>query len=154
MIICPTSSWAFYMWQKPGPWLSIKMTSCQYRKSHCGDTLNWKCHHFVINFITDCTGSCHFDKFSISSKWQHFRFSVRQSKDHLISTKGFPILERLHLYIELNPWYAYILWRPFHIWPSFSKIKQTPIAPPWRWGEKCHSDGLVQDCSISIALSM
>ena len=22
---------------RPGPWFNIKMTSCQYRKSHCGD---------------------------------------------------------------------------------------------------------------------
>ena len=23
--------------EKPGPWFNIKMSSCQYRKSHCGD---------------------------------------------------------------------------------------------------------------------
>ena len=24
-------------WQRPGPWFNIKMTSCHYRKSYCGD---------------------------------------------------------------------------------------------------------------------
>ena len=27
----------FHKFMKPGPWLNIKMTSYQYRKSHCGD---------------------------------------------------------------------------------------------------------------------
>ena len=31
---------------------------------------------------------------------------IRRSYDRLISTMGFPILVRLHLYIELGPWYA------------------------------------------------
>ena len=29
---------------------------------------------------------------------------IRRSSDHLISTLGFPILIRCHLYIELGPW--------------------------------------------------
>ena len=45
-------------WQFTGPWFNIKMSSYQYRKSHCGD---------------------------------------------LISTMGFPILVRCHLYIESGP---------------------------------------------------
>ena len=33
---------------------------------------------------------------------------IRRSYDHLISTIGFPILERLHLYIESGPWLLYV----------------------------------------------
>ena len=58
-------------WQSlwdPGGWFNIKMSSYQYRKSHCGDKTIWR------------------------------------SSDRLISTMGFPILVRWHLYIESGPW--------------------------------------------------
>ena len=51
--------------KQPGPQFNIKMTSYQYRKSHCGDK--------TIAY------------------------------DRLISTMGFPILVRQHLYIESGP---------------------------------------------------
>ena len=48
-----------------GGWINMKMSSYQYRKSHCGD---------------------------------------KTIVDRLISTMGFPILVRWHLYIESGPW--------------------------------------------------
>ena len=32
----------FFIWMRPGPRFSIKMSSYQYRKSHCGDKTIWR----------------------------------------------------------------------------------------------------------------
>ena len=42
IIVCINNDWindAIYAFQEPGPWFNIKMSSYQYRKSHCGDKI-------------------------------------------------------------------------------------------------------------------
>ena len=64
----PTRFVLHTMCYQSGPWFNIKMSSYQFRKSHCGD-----------------------------------KTVVRLFKVSLISTVGFPILVRWHLYIDSAP---------------------------------------------------
>ena len=68
--------------ENSGPWFIIKMSSYQYRKSHCGGK-------------TILPPSCLHNGISNTGK--------TASLKHLISTMGFPILVRQHLYIESGP---------------------------------------------------
>ena len=81
--------------QSPGPWFNIKMSSYQYRKSHCGD---------------------------------------RRSYDRLISTMGFPIPVRWHLYIESEPRYHSWSWFNYYVYTRQTeyRIQRLIIGPFYR----------------------
>ena len=74
------------------------MPSYQYREIHCGDKTIL---HIGISYVYWYV-KCHFT--SIGNPI----VKIRQSYNHLISTMGFPILIRWHLYIESGP--RYFLW--------------------------------------------
>ena len=68
---------------------------------------------------------------------------IRRSYDCLISTMGFPILVRLHLYIESGPWCSLT-----------SKMIQSHVNNRGTWRRrslKNQIDDLVQNCSNCIA---
>ena len=74
---------------------------------------NWK-HLQLIKFRNiqgaESIWRCHF-----TSKRNPI-VEIRRSYDHLISTMGFPILVRWHLYIESWPWYP--MSYPHQLWIS------------------------------------
>ena len=65
----------------PGPWFNIKMTSYQYRKSHCGDkTISQPSHlHYGISYTGKTTSlywirahpGCQHNGTNISTKWEN-----------------------------------------------------------------------------------
>ena len=81
-----------------GPWLNIKMSSYRYRKSHCGDktVIRSSYLHNGISYTTSIGNPI---------------VVIRRSKDRLISTMGFPILVRWHLYTESPSWIQLHNWQ-------------------------------------------
>ena len=100
-----------------GAWLNMKMPSYQYRKSHCGDKtiLRPSYLHNGISY-TDKMTSLYWirpwwsrDHFNIKMSFTsigNLIVEITRSYDSLISTMGFPILIRWHLYIESGPWWS------------------------------------------------
>ena len=125
-----------------GTRLNIKMSSYQYRKSHCGDKMVVRSSYlhngvsytgkmsslywigaltltpqlFMENYNVPDMRVLEKNKYHIrdlgpdSIKRCHLTsignpiVEIRRSYDRLISTMGFPILVRWHLYIESGPW--------------------------------------------------
>ena len=88
---------------RTGPWFNIKMSSCQYRISHCGDetVVRSSYLHNGISY-TGKMSSLYWIR-ALSSQVWHLIIKIRRSHNHLIFIMGIPILIRQHLYIETPP---------------------------------------------------
>ena len=79
-------------------WIFIWMSLHARRKS-----LKRKCRHFDENFITGCTGSCHFDNFQCSQWWK-----FHQNDDMCVSVNMNPVQATTPyfgtMYIKLAAW--------------------------------------------------
>ena len=88
-----------FVWMFPALHEKVHIRKSRHGKVFCnaGPSLKQKCHHFDKIFITDVTGSCHFDNFQkwqlpvqpvmkVSSKW-HLHFSV--CEENLLVTREF-----------------------------------------------------------------
>ena len=98
---------------RPELWFNIKMTSCQYRESHCGDKTIWRPSylHNGISYTGKMT-SLYWIKAQGPDSIQGCHLTSRRnpilevsgSQDRLLPTVEFPILVRWCLCIESGPW--------------------------------------------------
>ena len=151
----------------PGPWFNTKMLFYQYRKSHCGDKM-------VVRSSYLHNGISYTGKMS-SLYWIRAQGSMDSPYKEPVKWKAFPCHDMFCRYMNTLPMTLHQWCVPFTVHMD-NCDKQTVIANTaksieseyidyrlylntlrtkqngWHFVENI--DGLVQDCSISIALAM
>ena len=131
----------------PGPWFNIKMLSCQYRKSHCGDkmvtrsfylhngisyagkisSLYWIGPLGVISFVTPLNDSV---KYFYSHFYQNTHFDI---KKHIrkYSRKYYFYLVKWNI----NTHFLSIVQHKHFLWEAYLKQKYKKVVKKITWNE-------------------